>query len=86
MSRCLTGSRSTAEPSQISDTKLKTLWPIGSEGRLSLDSESPELSHRYAMPRLCGRWCIAVFDSVHHRTYNVPRIEIISQQLCFNYF
>ena len=84
-SRCLTGSRSTAELSRISAIRLKTLWPIGSEGRWNPDSESPELSHKYAVPRLRGRWCKAVIDSVHHCTYNLHRIVIASQLLSRNY-
>ena len=78
-SRCLTGSRSTAELSRISATKLKTLWPIGSEGRWNPNSESPELSHRNAMPRLRGRWCKSVIGSVHHRKSNLPRNATVSQ-------
>jgi hypothetical protein len=38
------------------------------------------------MPRLCGRFRKAVIDSVHHCTYNLPRIETISQLLTCNYF
>jgi hypothetical protein len=48
--------------------------------------ESSEQSHKYAMPRLRGRWCKAVIDSIHHRTYNLPRIEFISQLLFRNSF
>jgi hypothetical protein len=76
----------TADLSRISATKLKTLWPIGSEGKWNPNAESSEQSHRYAMPRLRGRWCYAVIDSVYHCTYNLPRIEIISQLLRRNYF
>lgn len=54
--------------------KLKTLWPIGSEGKWNPITESSEQSHKYAMPRLRGRWCKAVIDSVHHCIYNLPRI------------
>ncbi len=75
-----------AELSRISATKLKTLWPIGSEGKWNPDAESSEQSHRYTMPRLCRRWCKAVIDSIHHCTYNLPRIEIICQLLSRNYF
>ena len=76
----------TADLTKISATKLKTLWPIGSEGKWNPDAESSEQSHRYAMPRLCGRWCKAVIDSVYHCTYNLPRIAIVSQPPCRNYF
>ena len=78
-SRCLTGSCSTLELSRISATKLKTLWPIGSEGKWNQDAESPELSHRNAMPRLRGRWCKSVIGSVHHRKSNLPRNATVSQ-------
>jgi len=75
----------TADLSKISATKLKTLWPIGSEGKWNPITESSEQSHKYAMPRLGGRWCKAVIDSIHHRTYNLPRIEIASQLISRNY-
>jgi len=75
----------TADLTKVSATKLKTLWPIGSEGRWNLVTESPERSHKYAMPRLRGRWCKAVIDSIHHCTYNLPRIAIISQPIFPNY-
>ena len=70
----------TADLTRFSAIKLKTLWPIGSEGKWNPIAETPEQSHKYAMPRLGGRWCKAVIDSFRHRTYNLPRIEIISQQ------
>jgi hypothetical protein len=38
------------------------------------------------MPRLRGRWCKAVIDSFHHCTYNLTRIEFISQLLSRNHF
>ena len=75
-----------ADLSRISAIKLKTLWPIGSEGKWNPISESSEQSHKYAMPRLRRRWFKDVIDSVHHCTYNLPRIEIISQLLSRNYF
>lgn len=75
-----------ADLSQITAIKLKTLWPIGSEGKWNPDAESSEQSHRCAMPRLRGRCCKSVIDSVLHRTYNLPRIEMISQQLSGIYF
>ena len=65
----------TADLSRISATKLKTLWPIGSEGRWNPDSESPELSHRNTLPRLRGGWCKSVIDSVHHCITNLPQIQ-----------
>jgi hypothetical protein len=76
----------TADLSKISATKLKTLWPIGSEGKWNPITESSEQSHKYAMPQLRGRWCKAVIDSIHHCTYNLPRIEIISQLFSRDYF
>jgi hypothetical protein len=76
----------TADLTQISAIKLKTLWPIGSEGKWNPITESSERSHKYAMPRLGGRWCKAVIDSFNHCTYNLPRIEIISQLFSRNYF
>ena len=36
------------------------------------------------MPRLRGPWCKAVIDSIHHCTYNLTRIDIISQILSRN--
>jgi hypothetical protein len=75
----------TADLSKISATKLKTLWPIGSEGKWNPITESSEQSHKYAMPRLGGRWCKAVIDSFNHFTYNLPRIEIASQLISRNY-
>src|ERR1017187_5618034 len=65
----------TADLSRISAIKLKTLWPIGSEGRWNPDSESPELSHRNTLPRLRGGWCKSVIDSVHHCNSNLPQIQ-----------
>jgi hypothetical protein len=41
--------------------------------------ESSEQSHRYTLPRLCGRWCKAVIDSFHHCSYNLPLIDAKSQ-------